>query len=99
MALEYPQAVESAHMNHPDFRIVGKIFATLGCPDEGWGMVKLTREQQRSFVREAPGMFDPCSGIWGRRGTTNVRLASAKKSVVCAALDCAFQNAITNPKR
>ena len=54
MALEYPLAVESAHMNHPDFRIHGKIFATLCCPDENWGMVKLTPEQQQVFMRESP---------------------------------------------
>ena len=49
MALGIPGAVESSHMNHPDFRIDGKIFATLGHPDETWGMVKLAAEQQRSF--------------------------------------------------
>ena len=93
MALAYPQAVESAHMNHPDFRVNGKIFATLGRPDENRGMVKLTPEQQRSFELEFPGVFHPCSGAWGRGGATFIELASAKKSVVRAALDCAFQNA------
>ena len=60
MALEYPDAVESAHMNHPDFRINGKIFATLGAPDDGCAMVKLTPEQQQAFIQESPRMFFPC---------------------------------------
>ena len=99
MALGYPHAVESAHMNHPDFRIDGKIFATLGYPDDDRGMVKLTPEQQHSFVREAPDVFDPCSGSWGRQGATNVHLPLAKKSLVRAALDCAFQNVRAKAKK
>ena len=54
MALEIPTAVERSHMNHPDFRIAGKIFASLGVPDENWAMVKLTRQQQRAFIEKAP---------------------------------------------
>ena len=99
MALEYPDAIESAHMNHPDFRINGKIFASLGAPDEGCGMVKLTPEQQHEFMRESPGVFDPSSGAWGRGGATTVHLASAKQKVVRAALDCAFQNASAKAKK
>jgi hypothetical protein len=99
MALAYPQAIESAHMNHPDFRIDGKIFATLGHPGENWGMVKLTPEQQRSFERDFPGVFHPCSGLWGRRGATQVCLPSASKNVVQAALDCALQNVKDKAKK
>jgi hypothetical protein len=44
-ALEIPTAVECSHMNHPDFRVAGKIFASLGVPDESWDMVKLALEQ------------------------------------------------------
>src|SRR6266404_6216389 len=99
MALEYPHTVESAHMNHPDFRVDGKIFATLGSPDEGWGMVKLTPEQQQSFVRKEPEVFNPCSGAWGRGGATNVHLASATSKVLRAAMDCAFQNVIAKKKQ
>jgi hypothetical protein len=54
LALALPEAVEAAHMDHPDFRVVGKIFATLGYPDEPRGMVKLTPEQQADFVGKAP---------------------------------------------
>ena len=75
MALEYPDAVESEHMNHPDFRINGKIFATLGVPDDGCAMVKLTPEQQEAFIQESPLVFFPCSGAWGRGGATHVHLA------------------------
>src|SRR5262245_31412560 len=53
IALEFPGVIESAHMNHLDFRVAGKIFATLGYPDDEWGMVKLTSEQQRTFVEKA----------------------------------------------
>lgn len=91
IALEFPGAVESSHMNHPDFRIGGKIFATLG-PGEIWGMVKLTPVQQRSFIKRAPTVFDPCSGAWGKQGATTVRLAAAEKALVREALDTAWQN-------
>src|SRR5580658_5619059 len=93
MALEILGAVESAHMNHPDFRIEGKIFATLrSIDDEDWGMVKLTPEQQRSFMKKAPKVFSPCNGAWGERGATNVHLPTAKKVVLRAALDAAWKN-------
>jgi hypothetical protein len=58
MALEIPGAVERSHMNHPDFRVAGKIFASLGVPGENWGMVKLTPEQQRAFINKAPKIFE-----------------------------------------
>ena len=83
MALEIPKAVEQSHMNHPDFRIAGKIFASLSAPDPNWGMVKLTPEQQRGFIEKAPEVFRPCSGAWGRAGATNVYLAS-RESESCA---------------
>src|SRR5215831_10619794 len=94
LALSFSGAVESAHMNHPDFRIGGKIFATLG-PGEVWGMVKLTPEQQTSLIERAPEAFDPCSGAWGKGGATTVRLAFAEKAVVQEALDTAWRNVST----
>ena len=99
MALEIPTAVEGSHMNHPDFRIAGKIFASLGVPDEGWGMVKLTPEQQHAFIEKAPKVFKPCSGAWGRAGATNVYLASARASVVRAALEAAANNVDSRAKK
>jgi hypothetical protein len=99
MALKIPAAVERSHMNHPDFRIAGKIFASLGVPDENWGMVKLTPEQQRTFIEKAPEVFSPSSGAWGRQGSTNVYLASAKASIVSIALDIAAKNIASRVKR
>lgn len=81
-ALKVPDASESAHMNHPDFRVNGKIFASLGYPDDAWGMIKLAPEQQRKFMKEAPGMFTPCAGAWGKAGAISVHLASAKIRIV-----------------
>ena len=91
LALSFPQAVEDAHMNHPDFRVCGKIFATLG-PDGNWGMVKLTADQQASVVGAEPDVFQPASGAWGRRGATIVRLRNAKKLTVRKALIAAWRN-------
>ena len=99
MALEIPAAVERSHMNHPDFRVAGKIFASLGVPDQNWGMVKLTPEQQRTFIEKAPEVFKPCSGAWGRQGATNVYLTAAKTSIVRAALDAAAKNVASRAKR
>lgn len=99
MALEIPAAVEGSHMHHPDFRIAGKIFASLGVPDENWGMVKLTPEQQGRFIENAPEVFKPCSGAWGRQGATNVHLGAAKRSLVRNALDAAAKNVDSGAKK
>jgi len=92
MARAMPGVVESAHMNHPDFRVNGRIFATLGSPDDGWGMVKLTPAQQRDVVGKAPGVFRPCKGAWGERGSTNVCLAAATRAILKPVLEIAFGN-------
>jgi YjbR len=99
LALAFPDAVESSHMNHPDSRIGGKVFATLGYPNEGWAMVKLTPDQQNSFVRQSPSVFRPCKGVWGERGATNVRLDSADKALVQAALQVAHKNVRATVKK
>jgi hypothetical protein len=99
MALEIPTSVELSHMNHPDFRITGKIFASLGVPDESWGMVKFTPEEQRAFIKKTPKVFKPCSGAWGRQGYTNVYLVSAKASMVRAGLDAAAKNVGSRSKK
>jgi hypothetical protein len=92
LALELPEAVESAHMGHPDFRVGGKIFATLG-PGDAWGMVKLTPEQQQTQVAAAPHAFEPCAGAWGRRGATKINLEAAVPTLVQQALLKAWVNA------
>ena len=91
MALDLPEVVESSHMNHPDFRVGGKIFATLGYPDSGVGMVKVTPDEQELFVQIEPEGFQPVKGGWGRQGATHVRLRSAKKSTVREALLAAWR--------
>jgi hypothetical protein len=81
-------------MGHPDFRLEGRIFATLGYPDDKYGMINLTPAQQSELVKKAPEAFSPCSGVWGRRGATAVHLASARVDLVRAALDEARRNAV-----
>jgi hypothetical protein len=84
-------------MNHPDFRVRGKIFATLGYPDMGVGMVKLFPDQQEGFVGAEPKVFAPVNGLWGRRGATYVHLKAAKKSSVQRALAAAWRK--TAPRK
>jgi hypothetical protein len=78
-------------MGHPDFRVGGKIFATLWDDDEH-GMVKLTPEQQEAIVGEYPGAFAPVNGAWGRRGCTRVRLDAADAGAVKDAIATAWRN-------
>ena len=96
LALSLPETVEAAHMDHPDFRVRNKIFATLGYPDNGWGMVKVTLNQQKLLVREDPVAFVPVKGGWGKKGATTVQLRAAKKATVRKALAAAWAN--TAPK-
>jgi hypothetical protein len=83
-------------MGHPDFRIGGRIFATLGYPSSGWGMVKLSTDQQEIFVAARPEAFVPGKGAWGRQGATSVKLRLAPKNLVRQALLHAWRN--TAPK-
>lgn len=79
-------------MGHPDFRVHGKIFATLGSPDHGCGMVKLKPEQQQLFLQAAPEVFEPATGAWGRMGATTVRLEASSAEVVREALAAGWKN-------
>ncbi len=111
LALSFPGTTEGTHMSHPDFRVAGRIFATLGYPDSQtgspgarksragveWAMVKLTPEQQAEFVAAEPGVFVPVKGGWGRRGATNVKLKPAKIASVRRALTAAWCN--TAPRK
>jgi hypothetical protein len=92
IALSFPETSEDSHMGHPDFRVSGKIFATLAYPKPGWGMVKLTPEQQAEFVHDEPKVFVPVKGGWGRKGATNVALKLAKKTILSTALGAAWRN-------
>ena len=97
LALSLPETEERQHMDHPDFRVAGKIFATLGYPDKTRGMVKLSPEHQHNFTKDYPQAFIPVKGTWGRRGATSVFLKAANKEVLARALEAAWRN--TAPKR
>jgi len=92
LALSLPDTTEKAHMSHPDFRVAGKIFATLSGPDEERGMVKLTPEQQAAVLEAEPAVFTPASGAWGRQGCTMLLLRAARKGSVWPALIAAWRN-------
>jgi hypothetical protein len=91
IALGTEGAVEGAHMAHPDFRVKGRIFATLH-PDLEFGMVKLTPDQQQKFVGENPATFAPENGAWGRAGCTSVRLNAVDEDTLGEAMTLAWQN-------
>ena len=93
MALRLPGVSEGSHMSHPDFRVNGKVFATLAYPDDAWGMVKLSPAEQRYFVGKFPDVFVPVKGAWGKQGSTNVRLALAEELPVEEALSVAWKSA------
>ena len=97
LALSFPEAIESVHMHHPDFRVRGRIFATLGYPNEDWAVVKLTPDEQKRFIQSDPKVFHPVKGAWGRRGNTNVYLPAAKIDSLREAVAAAWRN--TAPKR
>jgi len=97
VALSFPEAIESAHMHHPDFRVGGRIFATLGYPNENSAMVKLSPDEQKEFVRTSSDVFTPVKGAWGRQGATNICLPAATPNIVREALTSAWRK--TAPKR
>ena len=89
LALSLHAASEKQHMRHPDFRVGGKIFATVGYPDKHSAMVKLTPMEQERFVHDASEVFVTVKGAWGRQSCTNVRLQAAKKPAAEQALRAA----------
>lgn len=91
IALSMPQASESAHMDHPDFRVGGKIFATLGYPDKDHGMVILPSEEQGRLVGAHPKIFTPAKGAWGKRGSTCVRLEGVGEATLRSAMEIAWR--------
>jgi hypothetical protein len=90
IALSFEGAEESSHMGAPDFRVGGRIFATLASQRDGCGNLMLTPEQQAEFVRELPEVFLPIHGGWGRMGATHIRLAQANEDVLAGALRAAW---------
>jgi hypothetical protein len=91
IALSMPGAEESSHMRQPDFRVDGRIFATLASEKEGYGNLILTPELQAEFVADAPGLFIPIHGGWGRMGSTHIVLAAADKETLHNALQTAYK--------
>lgn len=94
LAIGLKDVVEQAHHGHPDFRVGGRIFATLGYPDKNWGMVVLSPDRQRAFVRAHPGVFVPAAGAWGEQGSTTVRLDAIDEEALGEALTLAWHNAV-----
>src|SRR5277367_3832696 len=92
LALSLPGSSEKSHMEHPDFRVSGKVFATLGYPDIKLGMIKLTPRQQEVIVAKHPKVFKAVSGGWGLRGATNVLLRYATTKNLLPALTQAWKN-------
>jgi hypothetical protein len=90
IALGFEGAEEHHHGGHPDFRVNGKIFATLGYPDATWGMVQLTPDEQRAHVLIEPDAFTPANGAWGAKGSTLVKLSKVKKSTLQDAIQGAW---------
>jgi hypothetical protein len=91
IALSLPGAEESSHMGSPDFRVGGRIFATLASQKQGYGNLKLTPDQQAAFVEELPDVFVPIAGGWGRMGMTHIRLSAATEDVLTGALRTAWK--------
>jgi hypothetical protein len=90
IALGLPKAVEGSHFGNADFRVGGKIFATLALESEGYGVLLLTPEQQAGMVEDEPKIFSPVPGGWGRKGSTRVLLAEVAPDILESALQAAW---------
>ena len=104
LALSFEGAEESSHMGNPDFRVGGRIFATLASAKQGYGNLMLEPEQQAAFIEELPDIFLPVHGGWGRMGATHIRLSAASEDVLTGALHAAWKlrvekNAKSRPSR
>lgn len=91
IALSLEGAEEGSHMGATDFRVGGRIFATLASAKQGYGNLMLTVEQQQAFVAEEPDVFLPIPGGWGRMGMTHIRLAAANEDLMAGALRTAWK--------
>jgi hypothetical protein len=97
MALSLPEVIEGSHMGHADFRVGGKIFATLGYPSDRFAVVMLSPQDQDLIVRDHPKTFAPVAGAWGASGSTTIVLRGASKRAVAIALEAAWRKRA--PKR
>jgi hypothetical protein len=91
LALMLEGAEEGSHMGATDFRVGGRIFATLASQNQGYGNLMLSLEQQTAFLEEQPDLFLPVAGGWGRMGATHIRLAQASEDVLAGALRTAWK--------
>ncbi|MGB6192104.1 MAG: MmcQ/YjbR family DNA-binding protein [Terracidiphilus sp.] len=91
VALSLEGAEEGSHMGAADFRVGGRIFATLAAEKLGYGNLMLTPEQQAAFVAEAPEIFLPIAGGWGKQGMTHLRLSAANEDLLLGALRAAWK--------
>ncbi|MEN3370590.1 MAG: hypothetical protein V7609_2733 [Verrucomicrobiota bacterium] len=91
IALTFPEASESEHMAHPDFRVGNRIFASLGYPDKEHGMVILPQEEQAGLMQKHPKIFAPAKGAWGKQGSTTIHLPLVDKSTLQRAMEIAWR--------
>lgn len=89
LALALPEVEERGHHDHPDFRVGGRVFATLA-PDGTWAMVKLPVDEQERLCAELPDLYEPFNGAWGKQGCTRITLAKARKKDVEEAVKSAW---------
>jgi hypothetical protein len=99
IALSFPDTAEGSHFGNPDFRVAGKIFATLSLEREGFGVLLLTPEQQAGMVEDEPEIFSPVPGGWGRHGSTRVCLAKVTPDILEAALQTAWRLKAAKPRK
>ena len=99
LALRIPGVTEGAHQGHADFRANGRVFATLGYPDDSWAMVKLSPTDQHLYLERYPEAFAPAAGAWGHRGATLVRLGAADRKILASALKFACAHTPSPRKR
>lgn len=99
IALSMEGAEQGSHMGAVDFRVGGRIFATLASVKEGYGNLKLTPEMQADFVAELPNVFVPIAGGWGRSGMTHVRLSAVKEDVLIGAIRAAWKLRVQENER
>jgi hypothetical protein len=92
LALQFHGAIESAHMDHPDFRVGKRIFATLDYPEPGWAMVRLLPEQQEKLISTDARVFSRAAGGWGEKGSTLLQLAHTDEETAESALRMAYEN-------
>ena len=94
IALSFDGAEEGSHMGAVDFRVGGRIFATLASVKDGFGNLMLAPEVQAEFVAERPDLFVPVAGGWGPMGATHIRLAKANRDLLTGALEAAWKRRV-----